>query len=288
MPARALTDHAIRSAMLKACRLDVVAFKPGNVSILSPGHRMTAADFLKSAAVAMPAVCDNEIPVGERMARAITSTQESVGCNTNLGIVLLLAPMAAAATQMNRQTGLHAALANVLAGLSVDDTHACFRAIRAAGPAGLGTAAEQDVNEEPAQPLQQAMALAADRDRIAAAYSSVYAEVFEFGLPRLQSFLDKWRSLSWAATLCYLELLTVAPDSHVGRKFGLELARAVSDEVAPVTIALKACENPREFMGRLSALDKSLKQRGINPGTCADLTVATIAAFLLTHRAGLD
>ena len=84
MPVRPLPDHEIRRAMLKACRLAVVAFKPGNVSILSPGHRMTAADFLKSATVAIPAVCDSEISVGERMARAIMSTQESAVSYTHL------------------------------------------------------------------------------------------------------------------------------------------------------------------------------------------------------------
>ena len=48
--------------------------------------------------------------------------------------------------------------------------------------------------------------------------------------------------------------------------------------------ALKACENPRTLMAELKAFDHELKTRGVNPGTTADLTVATVAVLLLQQR----
>ena len=49
MSAFALSPAAIASLVHEVCELDVRAFKPGNVSLESPGHRMIAADFIKSA-----------------------------------------------------------------------------------------------------------------------------------------------------------------------------------------------------------------------------------------------
>ncbi len=269
--------------LARACRMDVVAFKPGNVSLWAAGHAMQAEYFLRSARAAVPCLKRPCASVGARIESAVAATMAAVGCNTNLGIVLLLAPLARA---VERSAGgdLRSRLAAVLATLDRDDAAACFRAICVAQPAGLGAVATGDVHTPPDIDLREAMQLAAVRDRIAAAYVSDYQEVFEVGLPVLMAARARWHSLAWASTACYLHLLGAAPDTHIARKWGNTLATEVSTRARAVESALKACENPRTAVAQLRAFDDELKSRGVNPGTSADLTVACVAVLLLQAR----
>ncbi len=247
---------------------------------------MDANDFLRSARVAIPELSRPGLSVGERIEAAIERTAERVGCNTNLGIVLLLAPLAKAATTPGC-TDLRASLARVLGQLDVADSTACYRAIRVARPAGLGAVDEQDVAIAPSVGLREAMQLAAGHDSIAAQYVDDFDLVFSVGLPVLLEYRQRWRSLSWATTACYLSILAQQPDSHVSRKFGSARALGISEQVRSVANTLKACENPRLLVEALIALDRELKARGVNPGTSADLTVASLAVLFLKHRLNL-
>lgn len=273
----------IAATLAKACRMDVVAFKPGNVSLWAAGHAMQAQDFLDSARVAVPCLTDRGLGVGARIEGAVRATMAAVGCNTNLGIVLLLAPLARAAEEGSADD-LRARLTAVLGALDQADAAACFRAICVASPAGLGEVAEGDVHGTAHMSLIDAMQLAAVRDRIAAAYVSGYREIFELGVPVLRQARQRWRSLAWATTACYLHLLGAAPDTHIARKWGNALAEEVSTRARAVESALKACENPRTAVAHLRAFDDELKSRGVNPGTSADLTVACVAVLLLQAR----
>ncbi|MCC6708416.1 MAG: triphosphoribosyl-dephospho-CoA synthase [Gammaproteobacteria bacterium] len=279
-----LSERQVHVALAKACRMDVVAFKPGNVSLWSAGHGMAASDFLRSATVAVPCLATNDASVGARIESAVTATMAAVGCNTNLGIVLLLAPLAQAAQTPSGTGELRARVARVLRALDTDDAAACFRAICVAQPAGLGEVADGDVRRVPSMTLLEAMRLASVRDRIAQAYVSDYAEIFELGVPLLAAARQRWRSLAWATSACYLHLLAHAPDTHIERKWGKTLATAVSARARAVASALEACENPRNAVAHLRAFDDELKSRGVNPGTSADLTVACVAVFLLQSR----
>ena len=273
----------LAASLAKACRMDVVAFKPGNVSLWAAGHGMRAEDFLRSARVAVPCLTVPQAGVGERIETAIVATRAALGCNTNLGIVLLLAPLAVA-VQCSTTDDLRSRLARVLATLDRADAAACFRAICIAQPAGLGQVAAADVREAPHIDLLSAMHLAAGRDRIAAAYVSDYQEVFEIGVPALITARRRWRSLPWATTACYLRLLAASPDTHIVRKWGMRLALEVCERARAVESTLKACENPRAAVAPLRAFDDELKSRGVNPGTSADLTVACVAVLLLQAR----
>ncbi|MGE0486849.1 MAG: triphosphoribosyl-dephospho-CoA synthase [Gammaproteobacteria bacterium] len=277
----AVAAGALGAVLLKACRLDVIACKPGNVSLGAPAHGMDAQDFLTSARVAVPALCEPGSAVGARIARAIAATWATVGCNTNLGIVLLLAPLAAAA---QRGGSLRAALHAVLQGLDRDDAAQAYAAIRQANPGGLGRAPEADVEETPSIDLRTAMGLAAARDSIARQYVTDYADVFEVGVETLRRHRARWRSLAWATTACHLEFMARWPDTHIARKHGERTAQGVQQRAVEVATALKACENPRSLAGTLQAFDSELKTRGVNPGTSADLTVASVAGLLLLER----
>ncbi|HSI59930.1 MAG TPA: triphosphoribosyl-dephospho-CoA synthase, partial [Ideonella sp.] len=177
-----------RACFLRACALDVAVPKPGNVSLASPGHGMQAAQFLASAQAAAQALFRRGVPVGERIEAAMAASWAAAGCNTNLGILLLCAPVAVAVEHEpgpHTAASLRGAIETVLAGLDRADAAAAFRGIALANPGGLGRADAQDVREAPSVTLREAMALAAGRDLIARQYLNGYAELFELGLHSL-------------------------------------------------------------------------------------------------------
>ena len=272
----AAAPEAVAAAFVAACRDELAALKPGNVHRFADGHRMTVADFERSAEAAAPAIAMPGARVGARILAAIEATRAAVGTNTNLGIVLLAAPLAAAAEA--RAGDLRSRLRGVLAGLDVGDAAAAFAAIRLAAPAGLGEAAEHDVAGPATVTLGAAMAAAAGRDRIARQYATAYADVFETGLPRLAAMAATGREA--ATTAVHLGFLVAFPDSHVARKHGPDVAEAVRREAAAL-VAAGAADDPAGHHAALLAFDADLKRRGLNPGTSADLTVATLFAARL-------
>jgi len=285
-----MTALTPREAFLRACTLDVAVRKPGNVSLHAAGHGMHAAQFLASASVAADAICQRGATVGQRIEAAVVATRAAVGCNTNLGILLLCAPLACAAESIH--VPLQQALQQVLAGLTIDDAAAAFRAIAHANPGGLGEAPEQDVRRAPSVTLLQAMALAAERDRIAAQYRDVFAEVFASlqGLPagfRLPATAGENvladATTTAAVQVLYLRWLGTGFDSHIVRKLGKTVAQNVMS-AAQGWQHRSASAVPLDTDPAFAAWDQALKEAGVNPGTSADLTVATLMAAGLLPR----
>lgn len=276
---------ATAELFMAVCRAEVMALKPGNVHVHAAGHGMTVEDFLLSAEAAAPEIARSGAPVGERILRAVQATRSVVGCNTNLGILLLCAPLARAAEMATGVSGarpLRDGLPIVLATLTVEDAEAAFEAIRLASPGGLGRAAEHDVAGAATVDLRTAMAVARSRDRIAAQYADGFRDVFDIGVARARSMPD-----SDAVTLAeaiYLEFLTAFPDSHVLRKHGEDRATAVLSEAREVRRQVASVSSAAIRREHLFVFDARLKWQGINPGTSADLTVASLFAHRLEDR----
>lgn len=264
---------------LAACRAELGALKPGNVHIHVGGHGMDVAQFEASAVASAPHIAAQDEKVGTRILRAVEDSFAVAGCNTNLGILLLCAPLAAAA-QRGDGTDLRARLHGVLTTLDADDTAAVYAAIRLANPGGLGSVDEQDVAAPPSVGLLQAMAMAAERDRIAAAYVTDYTEIFDFGLPVLANAMQATGDNRYAITTLHMAYLAFFPDSHIARKYGLETAEAVRAEAHALAPLWQPAARP-DTAQDLLAFDTDLKGRGINPGTTADLVVATLFAASL-------
>lgn len=269
-----------RRAYLWACALDVVVRKPGNVSAASAGHGMHAGQFITSAEVSADALFASGAAVGTRIEGAVAATRAAVECNTNLGIVLLCAPLAAAAEGATALTvtELRARLRATLAHLTLADAHAAYRAIALANPGGLGAAAQQDVREPPSVDLRAAMQLASARDRIARQYVVDFAEIFDLGLTEFdQARLDP----AGAMLAAYLVFLASAPDSHIVRKHGAALAHSVTEQAGAFLAEWRASGNAPSPIA-LAAWDERLKATGLNPGTSADLAVACAFAAAVT------
>ncbi|SAL11591.1 triphosphoribosyl-dephospho-CoA synthase [Caballeronia telluris] len=279
-------ETAARDAFLRACELDVETPKPGNVSIASAGHGMSAAQFIASAQAAAGALFVPGARVGTRILDAMTRTLDVAGCNTNLGIVLLVAPLAAALDDLAPPLSERAwqdATERVLARLTLDDARAAYRAIALANPGGLGDAPEQSVHAEPSVDLRAAMALAAGRDSIARQYANGFRDVFETGLVAVATAPA---NSPQAITLdVFLSFLAGWPDSHIVRKQGVTVAQSVTGEAERHRARWRTAADARE----LASWDAQLKARGINPGTSADLTVATlfVAGCLDPARTGV-
>ena len=269
---RASLQRAVRSA----CELDVTALKPGNVSVDAPGYGMTAADFLASAEAIAGPITMPGLSVGARIFTAIEATQKVVNCNTNLGIVLLLAPIIQAAEASQNFASVQPELQRVLNGLTIDDAQWAYRAIRLAKPGGMGKRAEHDITEVPRVTLVTAMQEAADHDQIAQLYITGFRTLFELALPVWRNAMQCWNSPIWATAAVFLKLLEVQPDSLITRKFGRAKSEAVSSAAKLHRAALEAAADPRSLRDDFLNWDATLKSGGLNPGTTADMTVATV------------
>jgi triphosphoribosyl-dephospho-CoA synthase len=287
----AVTAVEIAALVEQACVLEATAPKPGNVSPGRPFDDLRYEDFIASANAIRPAFEGiSARPLGRTVRLAIEATTRATSTNTNLGIVLLLAPLARAA-QNCHGVGTHFSscpektpdpmtVSQVLAETTVDDAREVYEAIRLAHPGGLGAADAQDVADEPTMTLLEVMRLAAHRDSIASEYASGFELTFTAGALTL----DRARGdgLSWddAIVETFLTLLARTPDTHVVRRAGAD----AGDEVSRHARAALRQGGVRSAAGRraIDDMDRLLRdaRHTLNPGTTADLTTAAIFVVL--------
>lgn len=256
-----------------ACVLEATARKPGNVHRQADFSDCTYLDFLLSAqAIAGPMDQARAQGVGRTVLDAVRGTRRFTASNTNLGMILLFAPLAVA---FEREP-----LRDLLDALTIDDARHVYEAVRLARPGGLGRATEQDVDDEPTVTLAEAMRLAADRDAIARQYGNGYAEVFEVVLPRLREALAHDWPLETAILWSDLHLLSVFPDTLIARKRGAAVAIECSDRARGVLES--GWPVSPESRARIAEFDDWLRcdDHARNPGASADLVAAGLFVAL--------
>lgn len=279
-----LSESEIADSVFWACEKEVRAPKPGNVNCFSEGHNMAIDDFIRSARAIAPVMARPGLTVGARILAAITATRQVVDCNTNLGIVLLFAPLCCAVEQSETFDDLADKLRITLQNLTVEDARLTYQAIRMAEAGGLGRHQEQDISGDPSVTLLQAMKMAAERDQIAFQYVSNFNTLWEIGLPGLTSALNSGESVEWAAAFAYLKLLSERPDSLICRKQSREQAIAVTNKAKQLVFEMNKNSTLNAYSNQLTAWDKELKQNAINPGTTADLVAATLLLHAFQRR----
>jgi triphosphoribosyl-dephospho-CoA synthase len=258
-----------------ACVWEVLARKVGNVHPRANFTDLTYLDFIHSASTLMKALVEGD-GVGETILRAVQLRQEVTPSNTNLGIILLLVPLAKSENREHLKT--------ILASLTINDARFAFEAIRTASAGGLGTVPEQSVAEEPTMTLLEAMRLAEDRDMIAKQYATGYADIFDFGVPNLLQAFEYFGCIEAAIIECQLHWLAEYPDSLIARKCGMPTAL----EVQTRTRAVLTDNGLVSTRGRASCdrLDAYLRSDGnrLNPGTTADLVTACLFIALRENK----
>ena len=280
------SNAEISSLTSLACLFEASAPKPGNVSPGRPFQDMHYEDFVASALAIGPELAmAGERPLGATILAAVRATRRWTPANTNLGVILLLAPIARAAHRLGDPLAARQSLRDHLRGVlnetTIEDARLTYIAIREADPSGLGTASEQDVAAEPTVPLGEAMRLAAKRDSIAREYVTGFTLTFELGVPALRT--ARAAGLDWidATVETFLYLLAREPDSLIARKLDTGAADRTSQQAAKVL----AAGGVRTAAGRaaLATFDVDLRDdhNSRNPGTTADLTAATLFVALL-------
>jgi triphosphoribosyl-dephospho-CoA synthase len=271
-------DVVVRAAGL-ACVLEVSAEKPGNITPSHDFDDTSYEDMLRSGiALGWELGRASERGIGETVLAAVRASRDAAGANTNLGIALLLAPLARAALLGGP---LRDRLGDVLRALTVDDAREAYAAIRLAGAGGLDEPVEHDVRDEPRVTLREAMAAAAQRDTIASEYVTGFSVTFELGLPALADAVRDGQRVRDAIVELALRLLAAVPDTLIARKRGAEAAGRVAAGARRVLTA----GGVRSVRGRaaLAEFDASLRNDGnsLNPGTTADVVTAVLFVALL-------
>ena len=274
----------IAAAAQLACLLEAAAPKPGNVCPGRSFRDLRHEDFLcAAAAIGAPFAEAGDRPVGEIVRRAIEATRRWTRSNANLGIVLLLAPLARAAI-VDPAAALRSGARRVLDETTVEDARDVYRAIRMASPGGLGRVENQDVAREPDVRLIDAMRLAAGRDGIAREYATAYAVTFEAGAPAIAR--ARRDGLEWndAIVEAFLTLLAATPDTHIARRGGAVRAR----EASALAGDAMAAGGVRSDQGRaaIERMDRRLRdpKNTANPGTTADIIAAALFVVLLDEN----
>lgn len=272
-----------------ACQLEVCAPKPGNVHRAADFPDMGLIDFLASATAIQPIFAQApQLSVGQLVRQAVEATQRVTSTNTNLGIVLLLAPLAKVAAGQTLSEGI----GPVLASLTADDAADVFYTIRRVSPGGLipvdgdakiAAEADHDVRSTTApDDLLAAMRVAADWDLIAKQYVNGFHEVLHVVLPWLTAPADSLAMLTWAERIVWTQLRVMAeyPDSLIARKCGQAVAREAADRAAGVLES--GAPDSDAYHAMLADFDFWLRSdhNRRNPGTTADLIAAALFAAL--------
>jgi len=274
-----LSKETIASCIIWACENEVSAPKPGNVNCYSDGHNMEVQDFIKSAHAIAQIMAQKDLSVGELILQGIQATRTVVNCNTNLGIVLLFAPLCRAIHHCSDFKQLPDELEKALLGLTIDDAKACYEAIRLADAGGLGSSEQQDITATPTVSLLQAMKIAQERDTIAKQYVTNYKDILHIGLPILTSARKSGESVEWATAFAYLKLLASVPDTLIRRKQSWEHALEISEAAEKILTKVNKNNPLSSFEAEIITWDNELKKKAINPGTTADLTATTLLMY---------
>lgn len=257
---------------------EATARKPGNVHRFGDLPNLTYWDLLAAAAAVAPVLAASvDRPLGHTIYDAICAAKSATSTNANLGIVLLLAPLCHLESEIDEQELRHA-----LETTSIEDAQWVYQAIRYSGAGGLGQVEHQDVASEPTRPLIEVMRLAEDRDRIARQYSRCFEDVLNLGVPRLLEGIDRFESLEAGIVYCHLGLLAEFGDSLIARKYGMEWSEQVRNQAKAVLRDLNT--DDRLGARSVSEFDIRLRERGMNPGTSADLVTASLFVALEQHK----
>jgi triphosphoribosyl-dephospho-CoA synthase len=277
----------VAAAAEAACLLELRAEKPGNVWRGHERPGLRHRDLLASAQAIEPVFLRlARGRVGRLVLEAVRATRRHVTTNTNLGIVLLLAPLAKAAL-LRGPADFRERLQRVLDDLDLQDARDVYAAIRLARPGGLGRVGEEDIRRRPGKDLLAIMRLAAGRDAVAREYATGYEATFEVGAPALKRLRAEGLETGPATVETFLILLAASPDTLIARRHGLRKATAVS-RAAASTLERGGTRTP-EGRAAILELDRKLVRArpAMNPGATADLTTASLFVWLVesvAHR----
>jgi triphosphoribosyl-dephospho-CoA synthase len=271
----------LKAAYLFSCKKDIELIKPGNVNLLSPHKDTKAQDYLDSATLSSKELFNQNHSLGKRILESVKVTRSQVNVNTNLGIILLCAPVIQSYIDFNA-LDLRDCIKKTLSATSVKDTHDLCAAINISSPGGLGDSDMYDTASYPNASIKQIMDYSREYDRISYQYSHNFTDIFDFIIPKLEFLNQRYKSLDISLSLLFIEILAKIPDSHISRKFGDKIAKKTSNNAYDLLKILDREHDPDYLAKALNNLDYEYKKKGINPGTTADLLVASLMIYKIS------
>jgi len=270
--------NLLKNAYLFACKKDIEVLKPGNVSLESPHHDTSAHDYIKSSINSSHHLFNISYSLGERVFNSVKATRKTVKTNTNLGIILLCAPIIHSLIKFN-DVSIRDSLEISLNQSNSDDTLLISKSINLAKPGGLGKSIKYDTKSLPKINLIKIMEYSSKYDRISYQYTHKFRDIFDFIVPCIKFHRKHFRSYKHSLALTFLEILSKIPDSHISRKFGDKISKKTSNEANDLLKILDKDDSWDLASKHLKSLDYEYKKKGINPGTTADLLVAGLMVY---------
>ena len=268
------------------CDAEIKSLKPGNVHKYSKGHGMNIKDFLKSSLIISKCLTKNNLDLGKKILASVNEIQNKIKKNTNLGIILMLSPIATIVQKEGviSKEELLKKIKSLIKKQNIKNSIPIFKAISLTSPGGLGFSKKYDVNEPSNTNLYKAMEFAKEKDLIARQYCNGFKDIYKIGIPAYKIFYNKWGKVDWALTGVYLTFLKKFNDSHIVRNKGNKIATSIKKEAKKYYFFLKNNKSLTKIKKKLLVFDKKLKSKRINPGTTADLTVATLFFEKVTKK----
>ena len=265
----------LKDIYLYACSKDVEVIKPGNVNIDYPHSDTTAYNFLRSAHDSCRSLFRQDLSLGERIYHSVTDSRKNTRVNTNLGIVILISPIIQGLLTSTKTT-FRSALKDVIKTSRISDTNLLCRAINSINPGGLGEREEMDTNSLPKVTLKTIMDKSAKYDRLSYQYSTGYSDILDFIVPRIIEHKKYIENTDFLLSLVFLEILSEIPDTHISRKFNEKIAKKTSNEARDLIKIINTERSRKKAISRICQLDYEYKNKGINPGTTADLLLSSV------------
>lgn len=216
------------------------------------------------------------------------------GGNVLLGHILILAPLAAAATLCLKKNMLKFKdfkyfLLKIIDESTVEDTLNLYEAIRICNPGGLGKIEKYDVNNDNSIReirtdkinLKKIFEIFKEYDLLSSEYSTGFSIILDEGLPYFFNTFNQFHNPNITTVNTYLKLLSEHLDTLIIRKSGREAAFYVTKKA---TIILEhggiSSEKGLELVFKLDA-ELQEKKGNLNPGATADLLAGIIFCALI-------
>ena len=278
--------------------------KPGNVHRTRDFHDMVFEDFLISGVAIGDTIREaathaleinnsisfKEASLGKYILQSVKETDKWIANNTNLGIIMLLTPIAMSAAISSNLDELRENIHKIIVNSTVIDTIALYEAIGIADAGGMGDQEEFSVGSEEATKeliennlnIFDVLDISSSWDSLAMELTNKMPVTFDIGYPMFLK-LKKESSINSATVITFLTILSQVPDTLISRKYGDEKAKEVSTLAMEVLDSLGSdtSDDMVEFNKKLKEFDDYLFENKLNPGTTADLTASSIMVSYL-------
>jgi triphosphoribosyl-dephospho-CoA synthase len=269
--------------------------KPGNVHRTRDFHDMVFEDFLISGIVIGDVVKEaatqaykikqtknyNDAQLGKYILKAVKETDKWIANNTNLGIVMMIIPIAISGVMSNNLNELQNNIGLLMDNTTVNDAISLYKAINIAEAGGMGDQNEFDVSSDgfenellsKNQTMYDVLKISASWDCLANELTSKMPITFNIGFKTFTKY-KKTYSINNSTVLTFLTILSNVPDTLISRKYDEKKAEEVS-KLSKELLDTNDFFTPT-FNEKLRKFDDFLFENKLNPGTTADLTAASI------------